>query len=162
MAKCSHCGKFIMFGGKKQGELRFCSDACHQQGFLAPLAERFAPEVIEQQVRQIHQQSCPVCGGDGPADINTSRTTASILIMTSRKDSPRLSCARCGKGSINKGIASTALFGWWGFPFGFIFTPWQLFKGVKSLSNLPDASQPSEKLQRLVKLQVAGSLADGN
>jgi len=159
MAKCSYCGKFIL-GGKKQGSLRFCSADCHEKGFLAPLAERAAPEVVETRVREVHQQRCPICGGDGPVDIFTSHTALSFFIHTFWKDHPRLSCARCGKKSIWKGLALTAVFGWWGFPFGLIATPWQLLNGVRSLSKLRDASQPSEELQRMVKREVAAALTD--
>jgi hypothetical protein len=158
MAKCSYCNKFIL-GGKKQGSLRFCNDECHQNGFLAPLAARTAPEVVAERIREVHQQRCPVCGGSGPVDICTSHTAWSLIILTSWKDHPRLSCASCGKKSIWRGLALTSLFGWWGLPFGPIVTPLQLINGVRSLNKLPDASGPSETLQQMVKLDVASQLA---
>jgi hypothetical protein len=157
MARCAHCNKFIL-GGKKQGALRFCNDECHQRGFLAPMAERAAPEQIAERIRQLHQQQCPICGGDGPVDVCTSHLAWSYLIRTSWKDRSQLSCASCGKKAIWKGLAITSLFGWWGFPFGLVATPWQLLNGIKSLRKLPAASRPSDALQHMVKLQVASQI----
>lgn len=157
MAKCAHCGKF-MIGGKKQGSLRFCNEACYQKGFLVPLAEYADPDEVEDRLRETHEQNCPVCSGPGPVDVYTSYTAWSILVMTSWQDHPQFSCARCGRKAIRRGLAVTSLFGWWGFPFGLIVTPWQLINGVRSLAKARDSSQPSEQLQELIKLQFASEL----
>ena len=105
MGKCAHCGKFIL-GGKKEGALRFCNDACHQKGFLARLAAQAAPETVEARLQQIRHQQCPICGGDGPVDIYISHTAWSLFVITSWKDRRQLSCARCGRASIRKGWRS--------------------------------------------------------
>ena len=159
MARCAHCNKFIL-GGKKQGSLRFCNDACHQKGFLAPMAETAAPELIAERTRQLHEQQCPICGGEGPVDICTSHTALSFLVFSSWKDLTRLSCASCGKKAIWKGLLTTSLFGWWSFPVGLVTTPWQLMNGVKSLRRLPSATGPSEALQQMVKLQLATQIVN--
>ena len=158
MAKCAYCNKFII-GGKKQGALRFCNDQCHQKGFLVSVAEEVAPEVIAQRVDEIRQQDCPDCSGNGPVDLSISYTAWSIVVMTSWKDHPRLSCSACGKKAIWKGIAFTSLFGWWGFPFGIVVTPWQIINGLKALKKLPHSQhQPSDDLQQMVKLEIASEL----
>ncbi len=159
MGRCASCRKLIVLGGKKQGNLRFCSDDCHQQGFLIPLAQQGAPETVAEQVQAVHQQACPMCGGPGPVDIYTSHSVVSILIVTSWKSTPQLSCVSCGTTAIWKGIAVSAFLGWWGFPFGLIITPLQLLKGARALSNRPEPGQPSVALQDVVRSHIGSSLA---
>lgn len=154
MAKCTHCGKFII-GGKKQGQLRFCNDRCYQRGFLAAVADQAAPGVVAARLREIREEACPLCGGPGPIDICTSHTAWSAIVIVSWKDHPRLSCGRCGTVSIWRGIVFTFFLGWWNFPFGPVITPWQLMNGFKSLKRLPSSRGPSAELQLMVKLRVA-------
>jgi predicted RNA-binding Zn-ribbon protein involved in translation (DUF1610 family) len=157
MPRCANCNKFII-GGKKQGELRFCNEDCYQRGFLARVAEEVAPELVAEQLQEIRSQDCPICGGKGPVDLSTSHTAWSIVIMTSWKDHPRLSCSKCGKKAIWRSLAFTSVFGWWGFPFGIVVTPWQLLNNFKALKKLPHVDQPSDELQHLVKTQIASEL----
>ena len=154
MGRCAQCGKIII-GGKRQGKLRFCNDRCYEKGFLTAVAEAAAPELITARVASIHQQDCPVCGGEGPVDICTSHTAWSAVYFTSWKDYPRLSCSRCGKRAIWRGLMFTFVCGWWGFPFGVVATPWQLINGIKSLGKLPRRDSPSEELQYRIKIQIA-------
>jgi hypothetical protein len=157
MGRCAHCNKFII-GGKKQGALRYCNDACYQQGFLAVVADQQAPGVVAARLEQYRQQACPICGGEGPIDVYTSHTAWSALVLTSWKSKPRLSCVECGRSEIRKAMAFTVICGWWGFPFGLVVTPWQLMNNVKALKKARDPSQSSSELQQLVKLEVASAL----
>lgn len=158
MGRCANCRAFIL-GGRKQGDLRYCNDACLQQGFLAPLADRVAPEIVARNLQATHQQPCPICHGPGPVDLYTSHTAWSIFILTSWCSQPQLSCESCGSAAIRKGMVITALCGWWGIPFGLVVTPWQLLNGARSLANRPLPSHPSEALQHLVKLNVGAAIA---
>lgn len=40
MAKCGYCGTTILFGGKKDGDLRFCNDECHAKRISSLRCER--------------------------------------------------------------------------------------------------------------------------
>jgi hypothetical protein len=73
-----------------------------------------------------------------------------------------LSCGRCGTTAICKGLAITAIFGWWGFPWGIVVTPWQLLNGAKALANRPRPDEPSDELNRLVRIQIAKSMVQQN
>lgn len=157
MGRCATCRKFII-GGPKQGDLQFCSEQCLEDGFLAPLAQRAAPELVAARAYDAHQQNCPVCGGAGPVDIYTSHTAFSLFWITSWKSQPRLCCARCGTAAIRRGLITTALFGWWGIPFGIVMTPWQLYNGVKSLANRPNPSEPSMELTRRIRIEIARAM----
>ena len=156
MARCAHCKKFIL-GGKKEGHLRFCNDKCHQDGFLAPLAAQAAPTAVSALLEQMRWQACPVCGGEGPLDIHTVHTAWAYIVRTSWKDQPLLACSQCGTASIRRGIASTALLGWWGLA-GMFVAPWQLANGFRSLARTRKLNGPSEELQRLAKLAVADEI----
>ncbi len=158
MGRCAYCRK-LMIGGRRQGNLRFCSDNCHELGFLLPLAERAGREFVSEQIHAAHEQLCPSCGGPGPVDVYTSHTAWSIIILTTWKSTPRLSCRRCGTAEIWRGITFTALCGWWGCPYGWIVTPIQLFRGVHALLTRPQAAHPSAALQHHVKLRVGSSIA---
>jgi hypothetical protein len=160
MARCAHCGKFIL-GGKKEGPLRFCNDRCYEQGFLTAVADQAAPEVVTARLAQVHGGVCPICHGEGPVDVCTSHTAWSIIVMTSWQDHPQLSCARCGKKAILRGLVITSVLGWWGFPFGLVVTPWQLMNGIRSLRKLPNSETPSAELQQMIKLQVAREIQSG-
>lgn len=157
MSRCAYCNKFIL-GGKKQGSLRFCNDACYQKGFLVRVAEEAEPELIAERVQAIREQPCPMCGGEGPVDLSNSHTAWSLFVLTSWRDHPSISCSSCGKKAIWKGLAFTSVCGWWGFPFGLVVTPLQLINNFKSLGKLPHSSEPSQQLQELVKLEIASEL----
>lgn len=157
MGRCAYCNKFII-GGKKQGKLRFCGNDCFQYGYLFALAEEAEPGLVEEQVLAVREMDCPICGGVGPVDFSTSHRAWSVIILTSWNDSPLLSCASCGKKAIWNGIAFTSLCGWWGIPFGLLVTPWQIMNGFKSLGKIPHDGEPSEELNKRVKLQIAAEI----
>jgi len=54
----------------------------------------------------------------------------SVIILTFRRSSP-VFFVKSGQSSLAKGLPYSLLslvFGWWGFPWGFIYTPMVLFK----------------------------------
>ena len=159
MARCTHCGKFI-FRGIKEGSRRFCGESCYENGFLLPLSQHAGSEAIEKHIREVHRQRCPICHGQGPCDIVASHTAFSWVIFTHWRHKSQLSCAQCGKKEIWKSAIFTALFGWWGFPFGLIVTPAQLIKNGIELTRLPSENEPSEALQHMVKLKIGRALLD--
>jgi hypothetical protein len=40
MARCAYCNTVILFGGVKDGDLRFCNETCHQQGQFLLVADQ--------------------------------------------------------------------------------------------------------------------------
>jgi hypothetical protein len=46
------------------------------------------------------------------------------------------------------------MLGWWGFPFGVIFTPVQIVRNVIGLCRSPDPMQPSGQLENMIKLDL--------
>lgn len=157
MASCDFCGTGILFGGIKQGDLRFCSPKCAQnsgwvrQSVMLPEAE------VERRAREIHQGRCPKRGGPGPVDIHTSHRVYSALAWTSWSSHPELCCRACGRKKQIKHGAFSFLLGWWGFPFGLVITPVQVGRNLAGIIGLgvPDPASPSPALKRVVRRMLA-------
>jgi hypothetical protein len=122
MASCGYCGTTILFGGKRDGELRFCNAECQQKGLVAAVAQEVPDALVSDQVWKVHQGLCPKCGSSGPVDA----------------------------------VFSLA-FGWWGFPWGLIMTPVQIFRNVAGLLNATDPMVPSPQLGHIIRLHIAAN-----
>lgn len=155
MARCDYCGTSILFGGVKQDDLRFCNESCRQQGVLLAVADQIPDYVISEQIADLHQGACPKCGGPGPVDIHTSYVVFSILVVTSWRSRPHVCCRSCGIKAQLSGTLLSGAFGWWGFPWGIIFTPVQIFRNVVGMLSAPDPAVPSAQLERIVTLRLA-------
>jgi len=67
MASCSACGTTILFGGKRLGDLRFCSDKCLARGRHLAVAGQIPDAVVADLARRVHSGRCPKCNGPGPS-----------------------------------------------------------------------------------------------
>ncbi len=150
MATCNSCGTFIVFGGVKEENLRFCNAGC-QKNFQCAAGPEHPPGVVERWVREIHEGPCPICQGPGPVDVHQSHRVWSAIAMTRWSTRPHLCCHSCArKKQLGDTIFSLAL-GWWGFPWGLIFTPVQVTRNLNGAINGPDPFAPSAELQQLVQ-----------
>lgn len=160
MAKCACCGSTVIIGGKKQGDLRFCSNKCLQQVALLSALDQVPEDLLERQIHSVHQGDCPKCGGSGPIDVHTSHSIWSILVMTSWNSTPKISCRKCGiKAKVKAGLFSL-LVGWWGFPWGILGTPIQVIRNFVGIFTAPDPAMPSEALQAMVGLDLAAKVVE--
>jgi len=156
MAQCAACGTTILFGGETEGDLRFCGEKCHQQGSgIVGLIDSVPDDLVAQEAKRIHEGPCPRCGGGGPIDIHTSHHVWSALLMTSWGSNPQICCQSCGTKSRLYRTFSSALFGWWGFPWGLLVTPVQIVRNIGGLASAPDPSEPSEELVRMTRMLIA-------
>ncbi|SRR6266702_471935 len=65
----------------------------------------------------------------------------SLLIVTFKRNSP-VKFIRAGESATAKGLPFTlltAVFGWWGIPWGFIYTPQVLYKNLKGGTDITAA-----------------------
>ena len=154
MAKCASCGR-IIFGGLKDGGKRFCNARCRAGGQIFAAASVLPAEVVDGLATQIHAGSCPKCKGPGPVDIHVSHRVWSALFLTRWSSSPQISCRRCGLKSQAGNLLFSSLFGWWGIPWGLIFTPVQISRNIGAMLWPPKAANPSEQLKRVARLQLA-------
>jgi hypothetical protein len=155
VAKCAACGETILFGGVKQGDLRFCNAACQLKGQSLVAAARVPEHAAQARARDIHNSPCPRCKGPGPVDVHSSYWVWSALALTRWGTSQQLKCRRCAiKSQVGNMLFSGAL-GWWGFPWGFVFTPVQVGRNLVALFTPPDPSQPSPRLLQVARIDVA-------
>src|SRR5262245_48403802 len=128
MSSCANCGSFILFGGKDFNGKTYCGDNCLQVGYAVEMTNQIPHDVIEQQIDAVHQGACPNCKGRGPVDVHRSYRVWSALVLTSWSNPVHVSCRSC---AVKSQITSTLfclVLGWWGFPFGLIMTPVQIFR----------------------------------
>lgn len=154
MAACSYCNSMILFGGARIGQERFCNERCLASWQAASCAEELPPELVAELTQQIHAGPCPKCQGRGPVDVYTSHSVWSIFVMTSWRSTPQVCCRSCGFKSQALSMATSMLFGWWGFPWGLIMTPIQVGRNVMAMTGSHDPLRPSEQLERIARIQL--------
>jgi hypothetical protein len=160
MARCSYCGTAILFGGVRDGELRFCNETCHQQGYLLAVADQVPEDMMAEHVRQVHQGECPKCGGPGPIDFHTSHTVWSALVVTTWRSNNAVCCRSCGMKSKVGAAVMSGIFGWWGFPWGFVMTPVQIVRNIGGLIKSPDPTRPSKELENVARIHLASQFLE--
>jgi hypothetical protein len=162
MARCDSCGTSILFGGVRDGDRRFCNENCRQAGMYLPIADQIPEEMVDEFVRRIHDGPCPKCQGPGPVDVHVSHTVWSALVLTSWRSRPEICCSSCGTRARLGAAASSALLGWWGFPFGIVLTPVQIVRNLAGLFSTPDPLWPSAELERLGRMSLAAQIAEAH
>lgn len=155
MAKCDYCGTSILFGGKRQGDLRFCNTTCLNRGALLAISRQMPENIVNEQVMRVHQGLCPKCGGAGPVDVHVHHRVWSALVVTSWRSAPQVSCRACGVKSQMGDAAASLLLGWWGFPWGLVMTPVQIGRNVFGMLRGPDPLTPSRQLEKAIRMDLA-------
>jgi hypothetical protein len=155
MVSCAACGQTILFGGKRQGDLRFCGKKCLAKG--APPSDRvFVPEsLVGPRVWQIWTGRCPECHGPGPIDVHQSYRVWSGLFMTSYTTRINICCTACGTRARWKDTAFSVLFGWWAIPWGPIWTVIQITRNLAALLRAELPTTPSALLSEVVRFQLS-------
>ena len=160
MATCATCGSTILFGGARDGELRYCSQKCRGSSVLVQLAQRIPADAVRQAAEQVYRGRCPRCGGSGPVDLHVSYRVVSMLVVTRWSSVPTICCARCG---LRKRLLDTLyslVLGWWGFPWGLLVTPIQVIRNLAGLSlSRRGIQRPSPQLEHAVRLRLAAQAA---
>jgi DNA-directed RNA polymerase subunit RPC12/RpoP len=156
MARCAYCNSLMLFGGVREGTLRFCNATCHTRGRVASAAGQIPADIVRKHAAQIQNGPCPRCKKEnGPVDVHTAHRIYSALFMTSWASQPQISCRSCGLKSQAIGAASSLLLGWWGVPWGLIMTPVQIGKNIVGIVNYSPSSEPSPQLEQMVRLSLA-------
>jgi len=86
----------------------------------------------------------------------------SAVYLTSWKTQPHIVCRQCGTKAQIRALLFSALFGWWGIPWGFLMTPVQIVRNVSGLRKDTDPFAPSEDLRRLARLHLAKQVVAQN
>lgn len=154
MARCKACKQMILLGGVQEDGNTYCNAACCDQGRTLAVAAKVPRDVLEYNVRLVHEGPCPVCSQkSSPIDFNTSYTVMSFVLVSFRSAKPKLCCRSCARSSQLVGFVTTFFLGWWGIPHGIIFTPIYLFNNLTGM--LGSKSLPSPELIDLVRQDLA-------
>jgi hypothetical protein len=148
----------ILMGGTQVGTTRYCNNECASKGQLLVRSQQVPEGQVQELVHRMHQGPCPKCGGAGPIDVFTTHSVWSAVFLTSWKSQPHVSCKSCGVKSQIGGILSSALLGWWGFPWGLIMTPVQIFRNIAGMMRKADTTRPSDELTRLARIHLASQV----
>lgn len=154
MAECNHCGKSILFGGRRLDGARYCGARCAARHPLLKMAERVPEAVLQQHVRQWRMSDCPHCKRPGPLDVYRHHRVHSLVLMTQWHTRQRICCRRCGRRSQLGSALYSAALGWWGVPWGVLVTPLQVGRNIVGMCRGAPAA-PSAQLERLVRLHLA-------
>lgn len=160
MPNCTYCNSFFLFGGAKDDTGRYCNDQCRTMGNLLDHSKNLPVTELENLIDDVHQGDCPRCHGPGPVDIHKAHKIWSIVFLTSWNSSPELSCKKCGVQRQVSAFFSSSVMGWWGIPWGIIFTPVQMIKNIVEMLGGPKKSTPSELLERFVRIQATAFALD--
>jgi hypothetical protein len=156
MASCATCGNSILWGGVRQNGKRYCGQKCCSNDELGRLAARIPEQAVKLAAKQIRNGPCPVCSRRGGGiELRKSYTAISYVIMTSWGSYPIISCSSCHRRKVLGDFILTLLFGWWGFPWGMIMTPVQLFRNISAFSTDTNTSEPSQELCSAVRAMMA-------
>lgn len=156
MATCDCCGKYYTFGGLKAGRYAFCNGTCHSRGSVLVALDEAPPGSLTDFIVAAHRSDCPSCGRPGPIDVRPSHWVWSLMVLTRWGTDHNIECAPCGRVRQAKAIGLSLLVGWWGVPFGLVFTPVQLIRNVIAL--MQSNRGPSADFQRLMRLEFARRL----
>jgi hypothetical protein len=160
MATCSHCGTTILFGGEKEAGLRFCNAKCRDNSVLLAAATQLPEEFVIEKARDVHQGACPKCGGPGPVDVHHAHTVWSAVVMTQWNSKPHICCRSCGVKAKANALAISGVAGWWGFPWGMLVTPIQIFRNLAGIMRGPDPAAPSDELIGIVRSGLSVQLLE--
>ena len=154
MARCDYCGSSILISGVTVGNQRYCNAQCQQSGQLMQISRQFPEDVVQKNVWEVHQGTCPVCKGRGPVDVHTGYQVWSAVLLTQWKNIPRVSCRPCGIKHQASNMVLSLIAGWWGFPWGLIMTPIQVVRNIAGMIKGPDPMKPSAQLEKLVRMHI--------
>lgn len=82
----------------------------------------------------------------------------SAIVMTRWSSSLLVSCRKCGVKQQSLSTLSSAVLGWWGFPWGLIMTPVQVIRNLAGLTSSHDPARPSPQLVQHSRLILADAM----
>ena len=93
----------------------------------------YTPEEVDAYCDILRNVTCPGCGDDSER-LNGSMTgeVVSFVFFTQYQKKVRIACPRCLDKATNNALTKTALFGWWGIPWGIIYTIQSIILNLES------------------------------
>ena len=129
---------------------------------------------IDAQLREVDDQTlseyaellrslpCPVCRStEEKLNATMTGSVVSFIIMTNYEKELKIACPNCLDKANNKAIIKSALFGWWGFPWGIIRTPQALLLNNK-MKRQNRLSEPNDLFNAFVLGRIGRLEANRN
>ena len=149
------CGSFVLFGGVKDGEQRYCSKKCYEADDISRVAKQVPVALVEKFAMALHEGPCPKCNGSGPVDIHESHSVYSAVVYTKYQTKQHLLCKKCALKQQTVDLVGSLIAGWWGIPLGPIVTPGIVIMDVVSMSRNPGLSGPTNALKQRARMLLA-------
>jgi hypothetical protein len=148
MIHCETCKQPILTDGLQTAAGVFCDQHCLEKSPSRPSGDLVSLQ-IDQWVREIQNQKCSECNGDGPVDVHRSYTVWSAIFLTRWVTHQRLCCSRCGNTKRLEALIFSMALGWWGVPGGLIITPIQILRNLNGMI-WSRSKRPSSALRKHV------------
>lgn len=85
-------------------------------------------------VEELVYQKCPICDESrGPINAHYIASVYSVVLFTQFRKDPVIGCGSCVRRKALKKLGYSMLAGWWGFPWGLIYTPWAIGVNLRAL-----------------------------
>jgi len=156
---CATCKKSILFGGERAGSRRYCSKKCFKADALGRLGDSIPESRVDEVAKQLRVSLCRSCHRQNDVEIFKSYLVYSVVILTSWREKPALSCRSCARKRQTKDLIASFLLGWWGIPFGLIVTPIIVVMNGLAMTRNPLNAPPSRALRDYARLVAAHELS---
>jgi hypothetical protein len=154
--ECDYCGNSAKRNPLFDNGQRFCSSKCLTAIRISEAAVDLSPSEISEKAQSIMNGVCPECSGhESIVEVRYYHRVMSIVYFTRYTKKSSLCCVACGRKKNIKSFWLTMLLGWWGFPFGLLFTPAYLIANMGEMFEKRSQGEPSEELLREAKYQLA-------
>lgn len=155
MARCRTCKGIVLFGGKTDGEYRYCTQKCLDKDLLRETSEMIPQDVLDERVHAVHQGRCPKCKKDqGPVDVHWAYSLWTFIYVTQTRSHQLLCCRSCARQEQIWASVWSLFFGVWG-PIGILMTPVQILRNIGAMIGGPPPYAPSVPLFQFIRRVTA-------
>ncbi len=161
MGSCASCKSFIIFGGEKVDDYRFCNNKCLEDGQIYIVASKVSNAEVELLSNEIHRGICPKCEKNTGVEVHKSYDIASFIFYTRYQTLRHVCCRVCALKKQSLDLVGSLFLGWWGIPWGILITPVQLVRNIFAMIFPPKTNAPSEELKEAVRMMIAQNDLDG-
>jgi hypothetical protein len=153
---CDYCGASARQKPVLDEGQRFCSKTCLHRARLSEAAVDITEQDVELAAMTMRSGACPICGDRStPVEVRYRYTAISYIVFTRYKTMSQCCCLTCARKENRKAMLITFFLGWWGFPWGLLFTPTAIFSNLMAMFEMRSADEPSEALLKEAKYQLA-------
>ena len=156
MINCDYCGSSILFGGINENNLHFCNKECYTKGSFLLLTYEISDDLVNEKVNKTYHGR----GLNAMVMGLLMFIRHIILIITSWCNQPQICCRSCEIKSQLSYIIFSFLCGWWGVPWGFIYTPVQIVRNIMGIVRGPNKLTPSAELEKLIRINIASDFIE--